>query len=592
MLSQLVERVEQGISTANDAAADAPISDGESIAVTFYTQADASSLADFLSANGGDPRNVGEGYVEAYVPVSLLVSASEQPGVTRVDAIVPPQPADATSLSHDSLDTQNAPASRGSIVSQGVALHGADAWHTAGFTGGGVKVGVISSGFNGLSSLMGSELPANVTARCYTGVGTFSSNLANCETGSSSGAAVSETLLDIAPDATLYISNPRSRGDLKTAVDWMVSQGVDVIDQSMVWFWDGPGDGTSLDSNSPLKSVDAAVSGGAVWANSAGNYARRTWHGQFTDANENNYLDFIEGVSDLNGVVIAAGERVTIQLRWDDSWTAADTDLDLYLFHASDLTTPVAFSETFQMGEADDKPFERLSYTSTAGGSYRIAARLWSDAAPGWVQLQSWSRNYIQRYSESGSIVNPAESANPGMLAAGAAHYWDTNTLAEYSSRGPAPDGRTKPDITGANCAQIATNNNPFLISGQQCWYDNTAQASAHAAGLAALVKGAFPTYTPQQIADYLKTNAQARGAKPNSDWGHGFARLPAPPQTAVTPVPTPVMPVPTPITPSPTPVTGGGDLADVARELQRQTNLLQQVIQSLQSLIQTIANR
>ena len=191
------------------------------------------------------------------------------------------------------------------------------------------------------------------------------------------------------------------------------------------------------------------------------------------------------------------------------------------------------------------------------------------------------------RYSESGSITNPAESANPGMLAAGAARYWDTNTIAEYSSRGPAPDGRTKPDITGANCAQIATNNNPFLVSGQQCWYDNTAQASAHAAGLAALVKGAFPTYTPQQIADYLKTNAQARGAKPNNSWGHGFARLPAPPQTAVTPVPTPITPSPTPVTGS-----GSGDLADVARELQRQTNLLQQVIQSLQSLIQTIANR
>ena len=523
--------------------------------------------------------------------MSLLVGASEQPGVTRVDAIAPPPPADAASISLDSIDTQNAPASRGSAVSQGVALHGADAWHTAGYTGGGAKVGVIAGGFRGLSSLMGSELPANVTARCYTGVGAFSSNLANCETGSPFGAAIAETLMDIAPDATLYISNPRSRGDLKTSVDWMVSQGVDVINQSMVWFWDGPGDGTSPDANSPLKSVDAAVSGGAVWANSAGSDARNTWHGQFNDADGNDNLNFVGG-DELNEVVIAAGERVIIQLRWDDSWTAADTDLDLYLYNASDLTSSVARSETFQTGEADHKPFEWISYTSTAGGTYGIAIRHWGGDAPNWVQVQSWSRNYLAYYSESGSITNPAESANPGMLAAGAARYWDTNTIAEYSSRGPAPDGRTKPDITGANCAQIATNNNPFLVSGQQCWYDNTAQASAHVAGVAALVKGAFPTYTPQQIADYLKTNAQARGAKPNDTWGHGFAKLPSPPQTAVTPVPTPVMPVPTPITPSPTPVTGGGDLADVARELQRQTNLLQQVIQSLQSLIQTIANR
>lgn len=90
MLSRLVERVEQGISTANAAAASAPISRGESVAVTFYTQGDAATLADFLRANGGAPRNVGDGYVEAYVPVNLLVRASEQPGVTRVQAIVPP----------------------------------------------------------------------------------------------------------------------------------------------------------------------------------------------------------------------------------------------------------------------------------------------------------------------------------------------------------------------------------------------------------------------------------------------------------------------------------------------------------------------
>ena len=588
MLSQLVSRVEQGVSTANDAAADAPVSDGESVAVTFYTQGDATSLADFLSANGGDPRNVGEGYVEAYVPVSLLVSASEQPGVVRVDAIVPPQSADSDSLSLDSLETQNAPDGRGSVRSQGIALHGATAWHNAGYTGRGVKVGVIAYGFRGLSALRGNELPTNITARCYRSAGVFTSNLANCETGSYFGTTVAETLLDIAPDATLYISNPQSRGDLKTAVNWMVSQDVDVINHSLVWLWDGRGDGTSPNADSPLKSVDAAISGGVVWANPAGNYARRTWHGQFTDAHGNGWLDFVEG-DELNRIEIAAGESVRVQLRWDDSWTAADKDLDLYLFDIKDQSI-VARSERYQTGEANDTPFELLSYKPTTGGTYAIGIRHWTGATPRWVQVQSWSRSYIERYSVSGSIVNPAESANTGMLAVGAAHYWNTNMLAEYSGRGPAPDGRTKPDITGVACAQIATYS-PSLISGRQCWNDSTGQSSAHVAGLAALVKDAFPNYTPRQIAGYLKTNAQARGSKPNNSWGHGFARLPAPPRTAVTPSPTPVRPAPTPIRPAPTPI-GGGDLADVARELQRQTNLLQQVIQSLQSLIQTLTNR
>ena len=280
MLSQIVERVEQGISTANSAAADAPISRGESVAVTFYTQGDAAALADFLIANGGDPRNVGEGYVETYVPISLLVSASEQAGVSSVRAIVPPQPADDAPLSLDSKDTL----SKGNVTSQGVALHGADAWHTAGYTGAGVKVGVIDGNFAGFSALMGSELPANVIGRCYTDVGEHSANLANCQSGESKhGTIVAESLMDIAPDVSLYISNPVSNGDLKTAVDWMISQDVDVINHSIGIIWDGPGDGTSPYANSPLKSVDAAVSGGIMYANSAGNEEGSSWFGAWSD---------------------------------------------------------------------------------------------------------------------------------------------------------------------------------------------------------------------------------------------------------------------------------------------------------------------
>ena len=577
MLSHLVSRVEQGVSTANDAAASAPISDGESVAVTFYTQGDPTSLADFLRANGGDPRNVDDGYVEAYVPVTLLVRASEQPGVIRVDAIVPPQPADAVHLPPDSLDTQNAPASRGNVTSQGVALHGATAWHSAGYTGRGVKVGIIDTGFAGFSARMGNELPANVTARCYTDVGVFTSNLADCESAESAyGASTAETLLDIAPGVDLYISNPLSWGDLKTAVDWMVSQNVDVINHSVSWAWNGPGDGTSPYANSPLKSADAAISGGAVWANAAGNAARRTWHGQFTDTDGDNYLNFV-GDDELNAIEIAAGEKVRIQLRWDASWTAANTDMDLYLYNANDPANlvRVASSIDIQTGLSGDVPFEWITYTPTAGGTYGIAVRHWSGATPRWVQLQSWSRSGIEHYTESGSIGSPAESANPGLLAVAATNYWDTNTIAWYSSRGPVPDGRTKPDITGAACAQVASIQATNLSSGQQCWFSGTGASSPHIAGLAALVKDAYPAYTPQQIATYLKTNAQPRGVKPNNDWGYGFAMLPALPQTT---------------TPAPTPVTG--DLANRIGALEQQNSALQQLIQNLQSLLQALNNR
>ena len=134
---------------------------------------------------------------------------------------------------------------------------------------------------------MGSELPANVQARCYTSLGRYSSNLADCESGydqvmdyqgsDDHGTIVSETVIDIAPEVSLYISNPRSATDLRNAVAWMVSEGVLVINHSAGWEFDGPGDGTYTYPLSIWETVGRAVDGGAVWVSSAGNDARRTW---------------------------------------------------------------------------------------------------------------------------------------------------------------------------------------------------------------------------------------------------------------------------------------------------------------------------
>ena len=91
-LDGLVASVEAGQATAEEAAADTPVHSGESVAVTVYLSGSVDGVVAFLKENGGAPRNVGEDYVEAYVPVTLLGSLSERPGVLRVREIVPPEP--------------------------------------------------------------------------------------------------------------------------------------------------------------------------------------------------------------------------------------------------------------------------------------------------------------------------------------------------------------------------------------------------------------------------------------------------------------------------------------------------------------------
>ncbi len=587
MLSQLAQNVQDGYSTAHDAASQAPMHAADSIAVTFYLNGDTAPLLAFLRANGGDPRNIGDDYVEAYVPVSLLADASEQPNVVRVQAIAPQQPA-----------------GKGDVISQGVTAHAANAWHAAGYTGRNVKVGVIDTGFQGFSALMGSELPANVTARCYTDIGVFTSNLADCENGRAHGTASSETLLDIAPDATLYIANPQTKGDIRTAVDWLVAQDVDVINSPIGGTWDGPGNGASPFSFSPLRSVDTAVSSGATWINAAGNGAKTTWFGAFSDPDQNDYLNFQGGVN-YNAVQLEAGQPFRAQLRWQDNWPRAQRDLDLFLSNAAG--DDVAYSNDYQYGGSGHIPYEFLTFTPATSGTYYLWVKSFSGTPPGWVQLQAFSGENLAHYTERGSINNPAESANPGMLAAAAAHYWDANTIASYSSRGPTPDDRTKPDITGADCAQVSIASGSIRSNGQRCWFSGTSQASAHIAGLATLVKQRFPNYDPTQIANYLKSNAEARGAAPNITWGYGFAKLPsandgAPqptPTTTSTPDPTPTN---TPRTgePDPTLTPTGADRADDFEEQAKalleqaetlQTNTLQRLVQTLQGLVNALTN-
>ena len=90
-LDQLVARIESGEITVRQAAEEAPIHKDESVAVTIYLSGNAEEVVSFLNDNGGDPRNVGEDYIEAYVPVLLLGKTSELSGVLRVREIVPPQ---------------------------------------------------------------------------------------------------------------------------------------------------------------------------------------------------------------------------------------------------------------------------------------------------------------------------------------------------------------------------------------------------------------------------------------------------------------------------------------------------------------------
>ena len=157
------------------------------------------------------------------------------------------------------------------VVSEGVSLIKADDWQNAGYTGSGVKVGIIDEGYTGYTALLGTELPSSVVVQSFSTYG--------IEGLTSHGVACAEIVHDVAPDAQLYLTNIDDEIDFANAVDWLIAQNVDIISCSLGWSVGGPGDGTgSIDD----KVADAGTAG-ILWVNSAGNYAQGHWTGSGAD---------------------------------------------------------------------------------------------------------------------------------------------------------------------------------------------------------------------------------------------------------------------------------------------------------------------
>ena len=509
LLNELVQQYETGEFTASAAAANAPVSSEASVGVIFTTESgEADDIRDFLLENGASPGPAFDGFLGADVPVSLLAEASQQNGVTWMQASVPGRV----------VQDEEEPAD------EDLAEHGVDLWHAAGIRGAGVKIAVIGLGFDGIQDMLGTELPQTVTARCYTGYGLFSTDIEDCETGAGIGSTRAQRIFDVAPDATYYIATIGDWVDLHDAVKWLVAEEVDVVYNSVIWLYTGPGDGTSPYALSDLNSVDDAIEGGITWVMPAGNDAKSTWFGAFKDEDGNGYHEFNDD-DECNSVELEAGEVYMGIIRWEDKWVGPFDpeeyrDLDLLLV---DEDSSTRIRRSYRSFLARTAPLEYFRFYPRQGGNYCLQIRLNVGTAPDWVQVQSFLDGDLEHPSYFGSIASPAESNNPGMISVGVSSPDDPDEIWERSSRGPGPEpwpeGRIKPEIV------VGYGD----TSGTSLATHGTGWGAAYVAGIAALVKQRFHDFEPEDVADYLKSNAEDKGDPgPDNTWGYGFVLLPA----------------------------------------------------------------
>jgi subtilisin family serine protease len=402
------------------------------------------------------------------------------------------------------------PVNVGDVETEGVEIIEAYDWQAAGYTGKGVKIGVLDVGFDGYQDLLRSDLPANVVAQ------SFRSGLAIDGTGEVHGTAVAEIMHDIAPDAELFFAASYTWVERRPAIDWLLSQGVDIISSSTGSLY-GPKDGTGV----PAMMVEEVAAKGILWVNSSGNAGVSHYRGQFTDDDGDSYHEFD---TDDEYLGFSTPTSTYMVLTWDD-WGSGTQDLNLYI--VDDNGEVIVSSQEVQNGAGADAA-EYIEYEFPDNGPYyaiieavRVNRELTLD-----FFVNDGEVEYIDPFY---SLTEPGDAKSS--LTVGATD-WNTGELADYSSRGPTSDERLKPEI-------IAPSNvNSVVYEGP---WTGTSAACPHVTGAAALVMQAFPEYTPQQVTEFLLGRAEDMDESGlDNSTGYGHLMLGPPPgSTNVQPLPT-----------------------------------------------------
>jgi serine protease AprX len=101
--------------------------------------------------------------------------------------------------------------------------------------------------------------------------------------------------------------------------------------------------------------------------------------------------------------------------------------------------------------------------------------------------------------------------------------------IANFSSRGPTSDGRTKPDIVfpgvGIVAARAAGTSMGSPLNDRYTSASGTSMATPHTAGAVTLLLEAYPQLTPAEVKDVLMRSAKDLGLDSNTQ-GSGRAQV------------------------------------------------------------------
>jgi hypothetical protein len=443
----------------------------------------------------------------------------------------------------------------GSVTTQGdTVLNTANVRTLYGYSGSGMKIGVISNGVDHLSeSVATGDLPNNVHVLSNT-------------IGGDEGTAMLEIIHDMVPNATLYFHDEGSNtAAFDAAVDDLISNGCTVICDDVYW------KGEPFFEDGPVAShIESALSEyPIVYLSAAGNeadggYNPGHYQGTFFNSgvceNGGCWNDFSGGTAasiddEEMYVDLPPGSSVEVVLEWNDKFGQSGNNYDLYLWDYPSGTR-LAYSIDTQSGTGD--PLEYIPYTNTGSTTITGEITVWKSntAAVKTLGVYIYPHNGASVYTgnlvAAGSIYG--QTAAPDVVSVAAMDYSTPSTIEPFSSLGPvtitypSPVTRVKPDISGVDGVSVssaASDLNPFF---------GTSAATPGIAAIVAQIWGAHPYLTPAQVRNALYTSAVDLG-DPGKDTTFGYGRADALATAIATYIPPPTV---TSILPTAGPIAGG----------------------------------
>ncbi|MBM4344036.1 MAG: S8 family serine peptidase [Deltaproteobacteria bacterium] len=369
--------------------------------------------------------------------------------------------------------------------------------------GTGTVVAVLDGGFDGLdNSVKSGEVP-NLVGPVLSG-------------GGSHGTMCAEVVADMAPGAKILPVAATTFADLQFFIHQITKKGnpnaISLVSHSVIWL----GHSFGRHDGKLCQMMDQVREQGVAWVSASGNSGNGEFYKAiWNDADKDTLHEFSPGQTRLQ--FQQWGGTIQMTMDWDD-YDTRTVNLDLYLQRKEgndwvDVTSSKLKASLYV------PPLEQVVVQNAKAGVYGLQVRAVGKVPNGLrlrIVAMGGGNGKFSIWHKNGNVYDPASC--DGVLTVGAIYqgHYAKGPLEAYSSYGPTPDKRIKPEVMA-----------PTGVSTSLGAFFGTSAACPHAAGALATWISATGQKPLDAMASLRKAAIPMGEAFPDQAYGWGRVALP-----------------------------------------------------------------